>query len=176
MPRICLFIATSLDGFIADQAGGVDWLFTDDDYGYTPFFEGIGALFMGRKTYDQVLSFGEWPYGDKPTFVFTRQSLLHVDRLPVQFLSLQGAAQIQALCQQFDHDLWLVGGAEMIHQFRRWDLIDEYILSIHPILLGQGIPLFQSQAPRSELQLISSISFPSGLIQSTYGVETSGSP
>src|SRR3712207_517414 len=72
MPEVKLFIATSLDGFIADRDGGVDWLFADGDYGYAAFFDSIETLIMGRRTYEQVLGFGEWPYGEKPTYVFTR--------------------------------------------------------------------------------------------------------
>ena len=60
MAEVSLFIATSLDGFIADSEGGVDWLFTDQDYGYAAFFATIGALVMGRRTYEQVLGFGDW--------------------------------------------------------------------------------------------------------------------
>ncbi len=72
MPEVRLFIATSLDGFIADRDGGVDRLFADGDYGYSAFFDSIEALIMGRRTYEQVLGFGEWPCGEKPTSVFTR--------------------------------------------------------------------------------------------------------
>jgi hypothetical protein len=74
MPKIKLYIATSLDGFIAEPDGGVDWLFTDDDYGYTAFFGSVEALVMGRHTYEQVLGFGEWPYEDRPTYVLTRSA------------------------------------------------------------------------------------------------------
>jgi dihydrofolate reductase len=74
MPKVVLFIATSLDGYIAGPDGEIDWLFHDADYGYTAFFDSVEVLVMGRKTYELSLSFGEWPYGDKPAYVFTRQT------------------------------------------------------------------------------------------------------
>jgi dihydrofolate reductase len=72
MRQVILFIASSLDGYIARTSGDVDWLFTDQDYGYTDFFANIDTLLMGRHTYEQVLSFGEYPYQGKQGFVFSR--------------------------------------------------------------------------------------------------------
>ena len=74
MARIVYYVAASLDGFIADSAGGVDWLPSGEsnDYRYAEFYAGVEALVMGRRTYDQALSFGEWPYPGKPAYVFTQ--------------------------------------------------------------------------------------------------------
>ncbi len=72
MRKISLFIASSLDGYIARGSGEVDWLFTDQDYGYTEFFTQVDTLIMGHKTYQQVLSFGDYPYQEKEVFIFSR--------------------------------------------------------------------------------------------------------
>ena len=134
MPRVVLFIATSLDGFVADVDGGVDWLFTDADYGYTDFFGTIGALVMGRATFDQVLGFVPWLYGAVPTTVFTHRPLAIPEGAPAEVAARS----------------------------------DRYVLSVHPVLLGDGIPLFDGTLPGAALRLIASTSFPSGLVQLTY--------
>jgi len=166
-PKIVLYVATSLDGFIADCDGGVDWLFTDGDYGYSAFLDGIEALIMGRKTYEQVLSFGEWPYGDKVAYVYTR-SVLQGEHPHVEFVSGDVTTFVADLRARCSKDIWLVGGAELAAAFRAQDLIDEYVLSVHPVLLGEGISLFEGTQPRVELRLKDAKSYPSGLVQLTY--------
>lgn len=167
MPKVVLFIATSLDGFIADAEGDINWLFTDSDYGYADFFDGIEALVMGRKTYEQVRGYGDWPYGSKPTYVLSKSAPSgehpHVEYVsaPVEDL----VDDLRARCQQ---DVWLVGGAGAVTSFRRHDLIDEYVLSIHPVLVGDGVALFESGLPSRELVLESSQLYPSGLVQLRY--------
>lgn len=171
MTQIKLFIATSLDGYIADPEGQVNWLFTDSDYGYTPFFESIEILVMGRRTYDQILSFGEWPYGTKTTFVFTRDPQRHpspLDPSPVQFTCQTVQLWMESLDPPSSGDIWLVGGAALIALFRQARLIDHYILSIHPIILGSGIPLFAGEQPEQDLKLIRAEPYASGLVQVHY--------
>ena len=170
MVEVKLFIATSLDGFIAERDGGVDWLFTDDDYGYTAFFDSIEALIMGRRTYEQVLGFGEWPYGEKPTYVFTR-GVSGGDHPHVEFVSSDAGPLVEELRRRSSGDIWLVGGAALVSVFRELHLIDEYILSVHPVLLGDGIPLFERPQPRESLRLREELSFESGLVQLRYTVE-----
>jgi dihydrofolate reductase len=170
MPEVKLFIATSLDGFIADRDGGVDWLFADGDYGYTAFFDSIETLLMGRRTYEQVLSFGEWPYGEKPTYVFTRGAP-GGDHPHVRFVSGDAGALVEELRERTSGDIWLVGGAALVSTFRELHLIDEFILSVHPVLLGEGIPLFERQLPRESLRLREETSYESGLVQLSYAAE-----
>ena len=170
MPEVKLFIATSLDGFIAERDGGVDWLFTDNDYGYTSFFDSIETLIMGRRTYEQVLGFGEWPYGEKPTYVFTRNAPAG-DHPHVEFVSGDAGSFVEGLRRRSSGDIWLVGGAALVSVFRELRLIDEYILSVHPVLLGDGIPLFERPLPRESLRLREVISFDSGLVQLRYAVD-----
>lgn len=167
--RVIYYLATSLDGFIADRDGGVDWLFgdEDEDYGYEEFFDSIGALLMGRVTYEQVLSFGgDWPYGDKPVWVVSRQPP-EGEHPNAQFAS-DPAALIERLRHETDGDLWLVGGTGLFVSCRSLGLVDELILSIHPILLGDGIPLLPPDQERLPLTLESHRVYPSGLVQLRY--------
>jgi dihydrofolate reductase len=170
MPKVTLYIATSLDGFIAEPDGGVGWLFTEGDYGYTAFFESVGALLMGRRTYEQVLGFGEWPYDEKPTYVFTR-SAPGGDHPHVEFVSGDLGAFAEELRRRTTGDVWLVGGAALVSAFRELGSIDEYILSVHPVLLGDGIPLFERPLPREGLRLREEQAFESGLVQLRYAVD-----
>lgn len=162
--RLKLFIATSLDGFIAARDGSIDWLFTDADYGYADFFASIDTVLMGRSTYEQTLSFGAFPYEGKTCFVFTRKARGKAD--PVTFVSGDIADFTRGLKDEPGQDIWLVGGAEIIAALR--ELIDDYIISIHPVILGAGIPLFRGEGPRTALELVDISSWPSGLVQISY--------
>jgi dihydrofolate reductase len=164
MPEAKSFIATSLDGFIAERDGGVDWLFADGDYGYTAFFDSIETLIMGRRTYEQILG-----YGEKPSYVFTRSAPVGAPH--VEFVSSDASPLVEELRHRSSGDIWLVGGAALVSAFRELHLIDEYILSVHPVLLGDGIPLFERPQPRESLRLREELSFESGLVQLRYIVE-----
>ena len=170
MPRVCLYIALLLGGYIADRAGGITWLdnnvdAAEGDYGYADFYASVGALAMGRTTYDQVLGFGDWPY-DKPTYVFTHD---RPDAAPpdVQFVT-EAPARFAADAPWGDGDLWLVGGGKLIAGFRAAGLIDEYVLTVLPVLLGDGLPLFPGTQPEVALRLASVEHWPSGVVQLQY--------
>jgi dihydrofolate reductase len=174
MSKVILFIATSLDGYIAGPHGEIDWLFHDADYGYTAFFNSVQALVMGRKSYELSLSFGEWPYGDKPVYVFTRQTP-PVDAR-VHFVAGDAAALIAGLRAQGIQNIWLVGGGALVSTFLQEGLIDEFVISVHPLLLGAGIPLFASGIPRLGLRLAGVTPFASGLVQLHYTTEADSKP
>ena len=173
MPLVILYIATSLDGFIADRDGGVGWLDdihpseADGDYGYVEFYDSVGALIMGRATYDQVLDFGAWPYPGKPTFVFTSNPP-NGDHPNVEFVSGNPKAFVEGLKARPEQDIWLVGGGKLIASFREQGLIDRYIITIIPVLLGEGIPLFAGGQPGETLRLEEMKRFDSGLAQLKY--------
>ena len=171
MSKVVLFIATSLDGYIAGPKGEIDWLFHDADYGYTAFFDSVHALVMGRKTYELSLTFGEWPYGDKPAYVFTRQT--PPDDSRVRFVAGDAAGLIAGLRARGSKNIWLVGGAALVSTFLQQGLIDEFVISIHPQLLGAGIPLFEPGVPRLGLRLMGVTPFASGLVQLRYTSVTS---
>ena len=147
MTQIILYIAASLDGFIADAAGGVDWLPPGDDGDdkrrYADFYAAVAALIMGRRTYDQVRQFGDWPYPGKPVYVFTARPPDAAPPPGVRFIQTDAAAFARTVAPQHAAGpLWLVGGADLANQFRSAGLIDEYRVFVIPIILGQGISLF----------------------------------
>lgn len=171
MRKIRLFIASSLDGYIARTSGEIDWLFTDEDYGYTEFINQIDTILMGRKTYEQVLTFGEYPYQGKKAFVFSNQYQGKKDDR-VEFVGGDCQRFIDGLRQSSGQDIWIVGGGQLIHKFLKQSWIDELILSIHPIILGSGIPLIISD-PDLEifLELKQVKTYSSGLLQVSYDLQ-----
>lgn len=170
MRKIILFIAASLDGYIARESGEIDWLFTDQDYGYTDFSAQVDTLIMGNKTYQQVLSFDEYPYEDKEVFVFskTQSGTTHNQ---AKFVNSNWVNFTKTLRQSHGGNIWLVGGAQLIHFFLQQGFIDELILSIHPIILGSGIPLIVNDSSlETKLELQNVKSFNTGLVQMFYKI------
>lgn len=169
MPNITLYIAASLDGFIADSDGGVDWLPHNDggDYGYAEFYERVEALAMGRRTYDQILGFGAWPYPGKPAYVFTSDP--PPEGLPgVHFVRTDAASFAKTIAARYSGTVWLVGGANLSEQFRQHGLIDEYRIFVIPIILGRGIPLFGGEAPPTTLRLVAAQTYENGMVELRY--------
>ena len=169
MRRVKLFIASSLDGFIARQDGGIDWLFTDADYGYAKFYDSIDTILVGRKTYDQVLAFGENPYEGKKVYVFTRDARAKTAG-DVEYVDIDVAEFVRKLTTSSGGDIWLVGGGEIVSVLLNSELVDEIILSIHPTIIGTGIPLMRNISRQIKLKLEGVVSYPSGLAQLTYTV------
>lgn len=165
--RVQLFIATSLDGYIARTDGRIDWLFTDADYGYAEFFAGIDTVLMGRRTLEDCLRFDPWPNAGKRTIAFSR-TLRVAPRADVECTAEPVAAVVQRLREQPGRHLWLVGGGELIRSFLEADLIDEYIISIHPIVLGEGRPLFPAIGRDVGLRHVGTQAYPSGLVTLRY--------
>lgn len=170
MRRVRLFIATSLDGYIAGPNESLDWLFTDEDYGYDAFIEGVDVLAMGRKTFENVLQLGEWPYDGKRTFVFSRSANPPLDPR-VTYTSLSPAEWLTQRSAEAGQDLWVVGGGELIGAFLDAFLVDEITVAMHPVVLGGGIPFIPAGTHRHALRLVSQRAWPSGLVQLTYVVQ-----
>lgn len=168
MRNIVLYIADSLDGFIARENGSVDWLFTDADYGYSEFYNSIDTVLMGMKTYKSIFELGGgYLYKDKKGFVFTRNRETKKEDY-VEFIHEKIAEFTRELKNLPGKDIWLVGGGEIIKIFADESLIDQIIISIHPKILGSGIPLFPAPLKETDLKLIGSESFDSGLVQLNY--------
>ncbi|MCG5058627.1 MAG: dihydrofolate reductase [Limnoraphis sp. WC205] len=171
MRKIRLFIASSLDGYIARTSGDIDWLFTDADYGYTEFISEIDTILMGRKTYEQIKGFGEYPYKEKKGFVFS-QTLQGQKDENVEFVGSDLENFIHNLRQADGDDIWLVGGGELIRFFIKNNFLDELILAIHPIILGDGIPLIVKDTElEKKLQFKQVKTYDSGLLQVFYDLD-----
>jgi dihydrofolate reductase len=166
--RVKLFIATSLDGYIAGRDDDISWLFRDGDYGYAAFYAGIDTVLTGRRTYEMALSFPEWPYAERKVVVFTRSGDAWITSPNTVATSRTPADVITELRARDGKDLWLVGGGALVASFMDANLIDDVIVSIHPVLLGDGIPLVAPGARRMPLALVGERRFPSGLVQLSY--------
>ena len=171
MANVILYIATSLDGYIARKDGSIDWLSmveaSDTDYGYADFYQSVDALVMGSRTYEQALGFGDWPYPGKPSYVFTTRNLTS-ERKDVIFTSAKPDTVIREMEAQGFTRIWLVGGAELTAVFLKFRLVDEYIISVVPTILGGGIPLFLPPNPEEKLKLVELQQYPMGLVQLRY--------
>ena len=175
MNSVILYIAASLDGYIARLDGAVDWLDVvaaeGEDYGYSAFYESIDSVIMGSKTYEeiiQVLSPNEWPYAGKLSYVLSGRGFQNSN--PEIVISAQSPAEALAgLNEAGAQRIWLVGGGALAASMLALDLIDEIILSIIPMTLGEGLPLFPSldQAERG-FELLATKGYPSGLVQIHY--------
>lgn len=167
MRRIKLFAACSLDNFIARPDGGVEWLFHDADYGFKAFYQSVDTVFIGRKTYDMMVSFGEQGYRGKKNFVFSRTVQPSPNR-EVVFVDSPVRELVDSIRKERGRDLWLAGGGELNAAFQAEKLVDDVILAIHPVVLGSGIPLFIPGVPQLDLEFVRSVSYPSGLISLFY--------
>ena len=145
MTKVILYIATSLDGFIADKNGGVDWLphpnGETDEFGFKDLMKRVSIILMGRRSYQQILGFGDWAWGDKTTYVFTSQPLT-TDRSDILFVDEDVKLFMEKLKSQGQNqEIWLLGGAELVKSFAKEKLIDECTITVIPTNLGEGIKL-----------------------------------
>lgn len=144
--NLVLFIATSLDGYIATQEESLDWLFHvegEGDNGYSDFYETVDAVLLGKKTYDWITRHvtGEFPYKDKECYVFTRSAIPNNE--DVMFINDDLVSFTNNLKEREGKNIWLVGGGELVHAFMKEGLIDELRITVAPTLIGKGIPLFR---------------------------------
>ncbi len=144
--RTIYCVAASLDGLIAGPGGDLSWLETytgtDEDYGFPEFIDSVETLIMGSKTYEQILEFGQWPYGEKPTYVATKRKLPPTEGAELRFRDGPSSALLQEIKRGSHGDIWLVGGGTLAGDMLKNNLIDEVRLFMIPVLLGAGIPLF----------------------------------
>ena len=167
---VTLFIATSLDGYIAGPDDDLSWLFTDADYGFSNFFSGVDTIIMGRGTYEVVRGSGKWPYPGKRTIVVSRRGELRTDTPDTELYSGELPALLARLESEGRKKAWLVGGGELVRSFLEQELLDRITVSMHPILLGTGVPLFPGGFRRTQLLLEDTKSFDGGLVQLNYHV------
>ena len=171
MLEVVYYVASSLDGYIATPGGGLEWLLpfegAEEDYGYSEFYGSVDAVLLGSRTYEQALTFGEWPYPAKPVWVFSRRvpQAVGPDVTVTGHSPAQVTAELRAAGMR---RAWLVGGGELAASFRAAGLITDYIVSVIPVLLGGGIPLFANSGPQEGLRLLCTIPYPSGVVQLCY--------
>ncbi len=169
MRRLILGVAVSLDGFIEGPNGEYDWCFTDQDYGLSEFFKGVDAIFMGRKSYQVAQTHeGASPWKGMKTYVFSRTLEMSSSKDVEIVRNLEDG---KAILEQPGRDVWLFGGAELLTAFLNRGWVSELWLSVHPILLGSGTPLFQNLDGRKTLRLTESKTYESGLVSLKYTQE-----
>jgi len=171
--RASVFVGASVDGFIARQNGDLDWLPTGggEPHGYDEFIASVDAIVIGRKTFETVLTFGAWPYGDKRVVVLSHH--------PVDFSAVRGGAVEQMsgppvaiaakLAASGAHHVYVDGGLT-IQGFLQAGLVDRLVITRVPVLIGEGIPLFGSLPHDVRLRHVATRSYASGLVQSEYEV------
>lgn len=169
MRSVKLFVATSLDGFIAGPGGEVDWLFEGGDYGMAEFFRSVDVAFMGRKTHDFGVEHGMSSYRGMKNYVFSRSRKAD-ERGDVEYVSGDPKPLVEQLRARPGKDMWLVGGGRLAASFFEQDLVDEVIVGVHPVILGAGIPLVESEAVRVLLELVSVKPYDDGLVVLSYRV------
>ena len=169
MTTLSVFIASSIDGYIATEGGSLEWLEAaarpEEDYGFQAFIETVDALAMGRGTYDHIAHLDPLPFGDRPVHVFThhppraRPGVTFWAVSPRQALAHWEAAGL--------HRVYVDGG-QLISAFLAEGLIDDMVLTTAPVLLGAGRPLFHPIAATATMELVDVRSWPSGFVNRTY--------
>lgn len=171
MRKLVLYIAVSLDGYIAKPNDDLSFLSIvqqeGQDYGYADFINTVDAVIVGRKTYDKVISMGfDFPHADKDAYVITRTPRPSIGS--VKFYTGNLTTLVKKLKSESGKNIFCDGGAEIVNELLKNNLIDEFIISVIPILLGNGIKLFNDGRPEQKLELVSTKQFEKGLTQLYY--------
>ncbi|KPN97500.1 MULTISPECIES: dihydrofolate reductase family protein [Lysinibacillus] len=154
--EVVLYIATSLDGFIAKEDNDLQWLTETEgegDAGYAEMYQSIDTTIMGKKTYDYIMKNSEsFPYPEKKCYVFSNSEKDSNEY--VEFVNEDVVEFTRKLKEQEGSKIWMVGGAGILDAFIKENLVDEYIITVTPHILGSGIPLFKENNPQIDLILI----------------------
>lgn len=176
MRKLILGLAVTLDGYIEGPNGEYDWCFTDQDYGLNEFFTSVDAIFIGRKSYEMAQQHADNNNGEivpgmpvMTEYVFSR-TLKSVKEGAV-LISEDSIAEALRIKEQPGKDIWLFGGASLTDALMKEGLVDELWMSVHPILLGSGKPLFRKQGSRIKLTLLESKSYETGLVSLRYSID-----
>ena len=172
--KVTYYVASSLDGYIAKENGDVSWLeelnISMEDTWYNEFYKTVDALIMGRKTYDMIVSFGQWPYGEKPIWVCSSNKIE-----PIEGYNLQSGSTPREACKAASEKnikhLWCVGGGSLASSLLVNNSLTDISLSLMPIVLGNGIKLFKGLGSPIGLVKESQKSHESGLVQIEYTIK-----
>lgn len=169
--KLVLYIAMSLDGYIAKPNDDIGFLSIVEqegqDYGYGDFVKTVDAVIVGRKTYEKVISMGfDFPHTDKDAYIITRTPRPNLGS--VKFYTGDLKSLVHKLKSMDGKNIYCDGGAEIVNELLKDDLIDEFVISIIPILVGNGTKLFKDDRPEQKLELVSVKSFDKGLTQLHY--------
>ena len=166
MRKVILNLAVTLDGYIEGPNGEYDWCYTDQDYGMTDFMKRTDAIFFGRRSYEVLVGAEKNPYPEKKKYVFSKT--MKSAAVDTQIIGDNFIKEVMMIKNQPGKDIWLFGGANLAASLMNAQLVDELQLSIHPILLGKGKPLFHGLKERTKFALIETKTYSTGLIQVLY--------
>lgn len=173
MRKLSLYIATSVDGYIAGPNDDLSFLRMvekeGEDYGYVAFTATVDTIILGRKTYDWVqreIGTSHYDNGNRDVYVITRTARPDTGR--TKFYTGDLCGLVQQLKNSSGKDIYCDGGAEIVNELLKHDLIDELIISVVPVLVGSGTRLFKDGRPEQMLELLESKAFDTGLVQLKY--------
>lgn len=178
--KITLHMVCSLDGYIAKNDGSIDWMLSRDSYdaGVTltekeisDFLASVDCYVMGSYTYEHALELG-WPYGETPVFVLTSRTLPK-EKESITFCSGELETFVQHTLNPYNN-IWMVGGSQLTLDFLQQGLADEIVITIIPILLGNGLPFFEAIGREIPLHLKDVKAFTDGMVELTYQIKTTG--
>lgn len=169
--KVILYIASSLDGYIAKPNDDLSFLSVvqqdGEDYGYADFVKSVDTVILGRKTYDWVMTqVSEFPHAGKNSFIITRAARPNIGK--INFYTGKLKDLISTLKAEQGKNIFIDGGAEIVNELLKENLIDEFIISVIPILVGNGTKLFKDGRPEQKLELVSTKQFDKGLMQLHY--------
>lgn len=175
MRKVILGLAVTLDGYIEGPNGEYDWCFTDQDYGLNEFIARIDAVFIGRKSYEVAQPYAEANNGQlvpgmPPVKEYVFSKTLKNVKDGAILLSDNAMAEARKIKAQPGKDIWLYGGASLTDALMKEGLVDELWMSVHPILLGSGKPLFRPQNTRTPLIFLDSRTYETGLVSLRYQI------
>jgi dihydrofolate reductase len=171
MRKLILGLAVSLDGFIEGPNGEYDWCFTDQDYGLKEFFQRIDSIFVGRKTYEMSLGMDGGVDGFPKFKEYVFSNTLNNVKEGAILIKGNIKEEVEKIKNQPGKDIWLFGGADLTTNLMNLGMVDELGLAVHPILLGDGKPLFKNIKERIYLKLADTKTYSTGLVYLTYIVE-----